>query len=142
MTKKKVRLGVGVPTAIFIILTLTLILFAALSFLEGRGDLSLTERAVQMAQDYYGAIRESEERLMALDRALKRENALTEALVQNLGGDMRDADTCAFSFDAGGGRTLTLVIGGLKERAPKVLARRLTAQGEEEEQEPPALYLG
>lgn len=142
MTKKRIRLGVGIPTAIFIVLTLTLILFAALSFLEGRGGLSLTERAVRMSENYYGAVRESEERLMALTRACAREDALTEIIVENLGGEMQDEDTCAFSFDAGDGRTLHLVIEGLKDRAPRVLERRLLSQEETAGEEPPALYIG
>jgi len=64
------RMGVGASSILFILVILSLTLFAVLSFVQARSDAALTNRAAQSVESYYDADARAQQAIAQIDDAL------------------------------------------------------------------------
>ena len=108
MSEKRFRVGIGIPSAVFLVLTLSLLILGILSLTNARNDLALTERTIEMTQGYYSAVAAAERSLSKFDAALYSGMSWNEAAV-SVGAEISGSEASFYS-DAGGGRELLTVV--------------------------------
>ena len=145
MSQKNIRMGVGVFSAIFLVLALVMTALAVLGFSDANGDLALTKRSEEMTRNYYAAVARSERALAGFDAALAEGRSAGEA-AEAAGGTLRDGEA-EFRFDAGAGRELVLIVRPTEQEADgkrcKIVSRTLnTAQEEDGQEEYLPVYQG
>ena len=70
MKQHPTRMGVGASSILFILVILSLTLFAVLSFVQARSDAALTNRASQSVAAYYDADARAQQAIAQIDDAL------------------------------------------------------------------------
>ena len=70
MKQHPTRMGVGASSILFILVILSLTLFAVLSFVQARSDAALTNRASQSVAAYYDAVARAQQAIAQIDDAL------------------------------------------------------------------------
>ncbi len=108
MSEKRFRVGIGVPSAVFLVLTLSLLILGILSMTGARNDLALTERTIEMTQGYYSAVAAAERSLSKFDAALCSGMSWNEAAVSV--GAETNGNEASFYSDAGAERELLTVV--------------------------------
>ena len=71
MSQHPTRMGVGASSILFILVVLSLTLFAVLSFVQARSDAALTNRTAQSVEAYYDADARAQQMLAQIDDSLK-----------------------------------------------------------------------
>ena len=70
MNQHPTRMGVGASSILFILVILSLTLFAVLSFVQARSDAALTNRSAQSVEAYYEADARAQQAIAQIDDAL------------------------------------------------------------------------
>lgn len=138
MSENRARIGIGVPSVVLVLLTLSLTVLAVLTLSAGQSDFKLTKRSVESAESYYAAVSESEKALAALDGALVEGEDLdgTAAAYEAEKVD----NTYVFSFDAGADRALQMTVAVQDGRA--VIVKRTLVSLQEQEDTVLPVYQG
>ena len=98
------RMGVGASSILLILVVVSLTLFASLSLMQARADAALTQKTQESIATFYDADSRAQEKLAALDDALKQGTS-----PESIEGVTRQADgTLAFSLETQDGHTLNV----------------------------------
>ena len=85
MRKSRVSVGIGGTLIITVFMVLCLIIFAALSFTTAYSDLKLSNKSLEITQDYYHIHGEAEKKLAEISDVLKGiKGYQTDTIVDNL----------------------------------------------------------
>ena len=100
------RMGVGASSIVFILVVVSLTLFASLALIQARSDAALTEKTAVSTAAYYDADVRAQSMLLALDDALQQGDTpdTIEGVVKQTDGSY------AFSVDSSDGHALSVVV--------------------------------
>ena len=100
------RMGVGASSIVFILVVVSLTLFASLALIQARFDAALTEKTAVSTEAYYDADVRAQSMLLALDDALQQGDTpdTIEGVVKQTDGSY------AFSVDSSDGHALNVVV--------------------------------
>ena len=100
------RMGVGASSIVFILVVVSLTLFASLALIQARSDAALTEKTAVSTAAYYDADVRAQSMLLALDDAMQQGDTpdTIEGVVKQTDGSY------AFSVDSSDGHALSVVV--------------------------------
>ncbi|MDD4311801.1 MAG: hypothetical protein PHW41_04895 [Eubacteriales bacterium] len=100
------RMGVGASSIVFILVVVSLTLFASLALIQARSDAALTEKTAVSTAAYYDTDVRAQSMLILLDDALQEGNApdRIEGVVKQTDGSY------AFSVDSSDGHALNVEV--------------------------------
>ena len=100
------RMGVGASSIVFILVVVSLTLFASLALIQARSDAALTEKTAVSTAAYYDADVRAQSMLLALDDAMQQGDT-----PDTLEGVVKQTDgSYAFSVDSSDGHALSVVV--------------------------------
>ena len=106
MSQHPTRMGVGASSILFILVVLSLTLFAVLSFVQARSDAALTNRTAQSVEAYYDADARAQRMLASIDDALRSGGQPTDVE----GVSIQSERLYAFSVGSIDGHTLNVSV--------------------------------
>ena len=104
MKQHPTRMGVGASSILFILVILSLTLFAVLSFVQARSDAALTDRAAQSVESYYDADARAQRAIALIDDALQSGGLPTDVE----GVNIQSENVYAFSIGSIDGHALNV----------------------------------
>jgi len=104
MSQHPTRMGVGASSILFILVVLSLTLFAVLSFMQARSDAALTNRTAQSIDAYYDTDARAQQMLASIDDALQSGGQPTDVE----GVSLQSEGICAFSVGSIDGHSLNV----------------------------------